>query len=608
MSNAKVAVNRIALYAIAANGLLSACGQTSRNQGDSSGTGGSNVAGLHGGMASSSGAPSGGAAPDGGRSTGDASTGSGSKAGGGASEATGGAAETPGGGVSASGGAPGGGSNGDAGASDTGGDPGTAGGNAGTAGESGDTGTKAPSYFHAGTRLKPQVLRGGGLEVLANGEHSWFDIQIGEWCTFRLGTDGVERCYPRSAASSNYFLDARCTKPALVGSNLECDNAELTPYHYVTIDAANAQTACEGTTYRLGTPHAGGTELYSNASDSCEPVSVTEMVWPLEKVPLETFVAVERVRRPRLPNMDAWVREGADGSSEVVGFYDPARKTPCFGVGLNKSSDVCVPSWVDVQDTFADAGCTQRVGFDNPLVCQTPTSTAFLELGEDACGASRSIRGLWEIAGTRRTEVFYYSTVDQSCQRPSPPDLRTAYVQGPAIDVASLPKLDIIQVGEGSLRRHFYGFDGVPFFSTEGAFVEAASGESCFPRLFADGTWRCVPFSVERLRDVDVYYQSADCTGERLHVWQPIEECPNLRPEPTAITVEPFNGKCAVHPVTDTLEFDGPPSSSSTLFGISPFTGCRPMFDPDDRVKVFRATKVVNPAERFIPFEQTLSE
>jgi hypothetical protein len=327
-------------------------------------------------------------------------------------------------------------------------------------------------------------------------------------------------------------------------------------------------------------------------------------------VPLETFVAVQRVSRPRLPNMNAWVREGEDGSSEVVGFYDPVRQTPCSGLGLDVDSDACVPSWVEVANTFADSGCTQRVGLvDNPYVCRPPVSTAFLELesASDACKPSASIiRGLWQIAGTRRTQIFD-GGLDGSCQRSST-ELRTAYVQGPAIQLASLPKLDVIQVGNGSLRMPFYGFDNVPFFPAAASFIEAASGDSCVPRLFADGTWRCVPSSVQRMRDVDVYYQTPDCTGERLYAWRPSDECPDEPREPTAMTVEPFAGNCPVHPITDTLEFDGPPATRSALFSISPFSGCQSLLQPDDQVKILRATKVVNPAERFIPFERTLSD
>jgi hypothetical protein len=605
MSNEEVTVNRIAFWAIAASGLLNACGQTSKNHSGDSGTGGSNAAGLHGGAAPASGASTGNAAPSGGRSTANGGTASGSSAAG-AAEVSGGA-QAAGGAVATSGGVAHGGEAGEAGASGAGGEAGAA----GSAGESGvGSGTAAPAYFQAGTRLKPRVLRGGGLEVLASGESGWFDVQLGEWCSFRLGADGVERCFPGQIGSNTYYLDANCTKPALVGSNLQCDDAELTPYHYFTLIPVDATSLCGGTTYRLGTPRTGGVQVYSNAADSCEPVSDPGTVWPLEKVPPETFVAVQRVSQPRLPNMNAWVREGADGSSEVVGFYDPVRKTPCFGLGLDEPTNVCVPSAVDVQDTFADASCTQRVGFDNPFVCRAPTSTAFLELGtlDDGCTATKSILGLWQIAGTRRTPVYYYSTIDQSCERQSPPELRTAYLQGPSIDPASLPKLDVIHVGKGPLRMPFYGFDGVPFLPATDSFVEAASGDACYARLFGDGTWRCVPSTFTRLRDIEVYYQSADCTGERLYTWGPPEECRDVFPEPTGMTVEPFKGQCAVHAITDTLEFEGPPSTRSTLFSINPVNGCRALFDPTDRVKILKATKVVDPAERFIAFERELSE
>jgi hypothetical protein len=450
------------------------------------------------------------------------------------------------------------------------------------------------------------VLRGGGLEVLdGTTANPWYDTGTGSWCVFRKGEDGIERCFPEIGQNdSTDYLDSACKKPVFVGTNLRCDG---TAYQHVSI-GPYAGTGCGSITYRFGAPLAAGTPLYSNAADHCVPVGLsTKTVWPLEKAPLGTFVAVQRVRRPALPNMDAWVREGADGSWEVVGFYDPVRKAPCSGLGPEVSSDACVPNWVEPSYTFADSACTQRVGLDSSVLCGASGATALLELESrgDDCTTTTSIKGLWQVASGRASQLFDYDPFDLSCTRSSLGPV-TTYLQGAPIDVASLPRLDVIQVGTGSLELPFYGFDNVPFLPVHGAlpFIEVASGDSCVPYPFADGTWRCVPSTFPRVADYDQYYQSADCTGERVYPWRNV--CPNAQREPIGMIVQRFG--CGPVPVTETLEFDGTSSSKGPVFHATPSVACQELGFSADGLKLFRATKVVNPAERFIPFERKLTD
>ena len=332
---------------------------------------------------------------------------------------------------------------------------------------------------------------------------------------------------------------------------------------------------------------------------------------PLEKVPLSTFVAVQRVSRPALPNMDAWVREGADGSSEVIGFHDPILKTSCSALGPDVSSRACVPDWVEPSYSFADSTCTRRVAVDPSVMCASSEIRAVLELEsmDDSCSTRTTIKGLWQVESARGAQLFAYDPIDLTC-KPSSRGTAMTYVQGAPIDVASLPKLDVIQVGTGSLRRPFYGFDNVPFFPVRGAppFTEAASGDSCVPYPFADGTWRCVPSTFPRVANFDLYYQSADCTGERVYPWSR-GVCPNTQRQPIGMIVQLFG--CGPVPVSETLEFEGTSSSTGKVYHPTPSVACQdagyaPSNGSSDGVKFFRATKVVNPGERFIPFERKL--
>jgi len=400
---------------------------------------------------------------------------------------------------------------------------------------------------------------------------------------------------------------------------LRCDG---TPFGYATFGPYSG-TGCGATTYKLGAALPARTRVYSNAADSCaDQGTAVGPVYPLQKVSPDTFVEMQDVSRPGTAHMNAWVREGADGSSEVIGFYDQARQAPCFGLGAGVSSDACVPRSVDITDTadtFADSACTQRVGFDYQVVCGPPETKAFLQLATqgDECQTTRTIGGLWEAGSAHRGAIFYSNSLDGTCTRSAQDDI-TSYLQGAPISVASLPKLEVMQVGTGSLRVPFYGYEGVPFYPVPnlGAplagvggqvpFIEAATGNSCNPYLFADGTWRCIPSTFQRVSDYDSYYQSPDCTGALVYPWASSAICSGVPRQPLGIFVLHFGGCGDPVPVTETLTFEEPSLASGLVYHPSPTKACEPGFSLDDRVRGLRATKPVNPADLFIPFERIL--
>lgn len=471
-------------------------------------------------------------------------------------------------------------------------------GSAGAAGEPAglSPGATAPSYFQAGTRLKPRVLRGGGLEVLDNtAESTWYDAKTGESCLFRKGADGVERCFPIAGSNDlTVYLDAACTKPAFVGSNLRCDGAEFNYISYGPYDG----TDCTSPIYRLGAPLPKRVELFSTAASGCSSMGGSDHVRPLEEVPPETFVAVQRVSRSRLPNMNAWVREGADGSWEVTAFHDPIRNAACSGLGLAGSTDACIPNWIEPTYQYADSSCTRRVAYDARDTCGGAAEpVALLEpfVTGDACGVIDTFNGLWEVAAESPTQLFAVGL--EGCEPSSVGNAKT-YMQGAPIDLASLPRLETIQVGTGSLRLPYYGFDGVPFFPVPRApFLEAASGDTCHPYAFADGITRCVSSRFPLVADYDHYYNSADCSGDLVYPW--FDSC--NRPAPVGIIIRPFG--CAKI-VTETLEFDGTVATASRLFHPTPSSSCQDSgFVAREGSKWFRATKPANPADRFVPFD-----
>jgi hypothetical protein len=509
-----------------------------------------------------------------------------------ASQMTGGAAGNSGGSAgNATGGAEGGGET-------------QAGGAAGAGGKA----TILEPYFRAGSRLKPRVLRADGLEILAAGaEQSWYDVLVGESCQFRVGGDGIERCFPSSIISDTDQLgysDAACTRPA---TRINLGTASS----YLTIEPA---LGCDFRTYRRGTALPKTTPLYEMRGGACQrlptPTDSDPSVWPLEEVPPETFVAVTRVSRPRHPDMNALVREGEDGSSEIVGFSDPASAVPCFGIGLDVSPQVCVPGWIQTWDEFGDAACTQRAGVDDAPRCMARTNTVLVDLKGtgDSCTRTRSISGLWQSAGLRQTPIF--SNTDGVCESQSS-ELFAAHVQGAPIDLASLPQLEVIEVGGGPLRVAFYGFGGVPFFPaplenplSAGAIFEAATGEPCWPEWFEDKTLRCVPSSFQVTANSNVFYESEGCTGARVSIAP--TRCV-AGPEPRGLILLDLNQWSVPEgfPVSETLEF-GEKFSSTSVFRASDLSSTCQIANVDSSSLL--RMNAVNPAELFVPMERKLKD
>jgi hypothetical protein len=501
-----------------------------------------------------------------------------------------------------------------AGAGDAGG---AASGGAGVGGRDGVGGAGgaakvAEPYFRAGTRLKPRVFQMGNLKVLdSTGEQGWFDKETGVACWFTIGADGIERCLPSQTEGLSYS-DARCRSPVLIGPTLGPDQ---TPVPYVTVATA---ASCTQHVYRLRASSVGGSPVYYvNEKGSCaklaDRVNSDQVVFPLEEVPLDTFVTVKRVSRPRAPHMDALVREGDDGSYEVVGFVDPVRKQPCFALGMDVSPALCVPGWQGTDDTFDGPDCTKPVAFDESGTrCPTRPNATLLKVDWlDGVCRDRSIAAVWEIASSVRTAIYVKENGVCALNGGSA-DPIDVLVAGAPIALASLPKLEMIDVGDGPLKVRFYGFDGVPFLpaprsfayrGTTGPFLDAATGEWCEPSPFVDDQWRCVPSSFERVVDFHVQFASGDCTGARVLEPKPTPTCSEQAPEPRGMVVETlvkqvdgYNRIAAALGVTGTVS-----PASVSMMGSSA-TSCA-AFLGNGR-SYYELNKALNPADVFVPLER----
>lgn len=445
----------------------------------------------------------------------------------------------------------------------------TAGGVAGTTSE------QAP-YFAPGSRLKPRVFApNGGVDVLRDvgSDASWYDIELELDCLFLPDEAGVERCFPRQLLSSGTYADADCTRPVLL------DNAPGTcappRSSYVAFD----EGGCAYRGFRVGKELPQSTPLfYSLAGSSCQPGTQTDPIpmYELEAVPAETFVGMKRSQRARAPGLDAYVREGDDGSWQIMGYFDPVREAACFDlfIGFDPPSK-CVPGHASSL-WFADSICKTRIASVQQTSCTVERPTAIIEarVDVDSCPTTRSFE-LYEIDAIGETPRHEVDDSGACVTSALPPD--ESYIQGAAIDASTLPTLETLTVGTGAVRGLFSGFGGVPYvpigYGNTGLLDE--SGEACFPFHFPDGSLRCVPTSFSNATRAGLVYEDASCDGPPLAFWIPKPTCPADAPLPRGVVF--VDGTACELAVTEVMAVVGQ-STPRTLYGRDVASGvCKPV-------------------------------
>jgi hypothetical protein len=373
---------------------------------------------------------------------------------------------------------------------------------------------------------------------------------------------------------------------------------------------------CRHRPYRLTAELPQSTPLFRERDGTCEshPSSAADQeVWQLEELPLSEFVAMERVSRDWHPAMSASVRQGEDGSWEVMGFVDPERDSPCFALSLQVVPHACVPAWASPSGSFSDADCSSRLASVGASRCVAwPRSTLLnLKPAPDACLGAATFE-LWELGETREVDFVYADDGSGTCTE-VPIETTEVFTEGPAIDIATLPALDVVEVGTGPLRLRFHGFQGTPFVPDDvssgllwGPFFEAASGETCQPHTFADGSTRCVPLSYLPTTEAAFRYESPACDGERLFPWSAAGDCAGSTPEPRGVLIRaPSTSACSSASIGEVLEFDGTVVPAGTLYHKGG-TGCAAAgFSTDP---LFIARKSVKPADVFIEIERAVGD
>ena len=455
---------------------------------------------------------------------------------------------------------------------------GGASGTGGTQGEGGDVGEGATTaalgrYFEPGTRLKPLVSRVGDVELIEGPDHlGWFDTELDMPCAFRVGTDGVERCFPGHGTSQALYADATCTALVYV-HYLTCGD---TPPARVTFDNRRGQ-ACSIEPYRMGQELPSTTELYSNSTGTCQqitlPGTAPTSIWALEAEAPETFVAVERTRTPWRRDLDAEIREGADGSSEVTAFFNLVREEACRPLGPAVFPRACIPPFWSWSGGYGDAACAARLIRTSDLcVAWKPTTSLTLRAVPDSCPGTATF-DLYELGESVETPI-YADDGSGACVVANQEPVQ-GFLEGALVHPTSLPSVDMVEVGSGPVRARYFGADDRPLFPDRNGpspFFVATSGEACNPYPFSDGVRRCIPESFASAAESELFFADASCTGERLFRFEPAD-CTADTPEPRGLVIR--NDDPCNPAIAETLDFSGTSSAPSVYRWIASISKCQ---------------------------------
>jgi hypothetical protein len=441
------------------------------------------------------------------------------------------------------------------GGSAEGGAPGTGGssGSSGTAGESGSAGTGgkggesgAGGYFEPGSRLKAKVLAlDDGVDIIESSSNSsrWYDAELDFDCAFLPDEDGIERCFPLQLLTSDVYADASCTHRVLpAGLLARCDALRS---RYVL----DGSSDCAYRGFRVGAELPATTPLFSFDGTTCRTSSGTDDIGPLyelEPAPADTFVGMRRVERARAPGLGAHVREGDDGSWEILGYFDAERGAPCFASVLDWSPrSRCIPAYAGGTSWFADSTCERPTADILQQACAIDQPTTILDVQQDtnACPPVLNF-GLYEIEGVR--ELRPYELDDSGACVESARAPAGYYDPGEPVDLGTLPELETLVVGAGRVRASFSGFAGTPYLPIwyGGGPLMDESGAGCVPFGAPDGTVRCVPVpSAVSVRSA-FRYEDAACSGAPVVPWIGRPTCPADPPLPRSILMQDLTVEC----------------------------------------------------------------
>lgn len=346
----------------------------------------------------------------------------------------------------------------------------------------------------AGARLVPEGHALGDLFAMQYIR----DTARDEYCDWLPTDDGAWLCVPLSFAEVKY-TDASCTEAVL--SFRETGSVCTPPPAPGDIVRAYNGASCTGQSLvarAVGQPATADTLYWRSPVDGTCIVNTAPpgTLFAAEPVPSDALVSGTVETRPTgIDGIDIDVILGGDGSRFVRGtrWTDGTACTLQEAAGVGDDVRLCLPdraAWTS-DNTWADAACSEAVYTvpTTPLCGDEPAPTwAIAPASESGCYRPASLRPVADPVA----EI--YAGSGDACSGPSPtPDTWRSFTAGEALDVADIPTAQVVQRGGGRVTLvSRAGEDGTPRLDTSDWF-DASYATWCSPRLFGDGTTRCVP-------------------------------------------------------------------------------------------------------------------
>ncbi len=346
----------------------------------------------------------------------------------------------------------------------------------------------------AGARLVPEGHALGDLFAVQYIR----DTERDEYCDWLLSDDGDHLCVPMAFAEVKY-TDADCTDAVL--SFRVTDSVCASPPASGDIVRAYNGASCTGQSLvarAVGEPASADTLYWRSPVDGTCIVNTAPAgtLFVAEPVPADALVSGTIDTRPTgIEGLSVDVMLGSDGSRFTRGtrWDDGTACTLQEAAGVDEDVRLCLPdraAWTS-DNTWADAGCSEAVYTltTTPLCVDQPAPEWTIATGdEDGCYRPAALRAVADPV----TEI--YSGTGDTCFGPSPtPDTWRSFTAGDELATAAIPAARIVQRGDGRVTlASRAGTDGTPRLDSSDRF-DTRYDTWCSPRLFSDGTTRCVP-------------------------------------------------------------------------------------------------------------------
>lgn len=193
------------------------------------------------------------------------------------------------------------------------------------------------------------------------------------------------------------------------------------------------------------------------------------------------------------PGLEVEVYVGEDGSRVLAGMRwdDGERCTPQV-LDRNGTSLPCLPTRAlsATQNVYVDDACSEPVFTSTftPGCTQEPPFSWGMMFGEiDGCQYPSALFHLGDEIPTG------FSGEPGACELfDSAPDTWRMFAAGQERSLADVPMATLVHQGSGRLQlQHYAAQDGTPIAATS-EWRDAEGEHACSPRMFADGTLRCV--------------------------------------------------------------------------------------------------------------------